>query len=107
MKFQKRNARLRWWARFDKMSNIRSIAQVPNDEHFFGCGDFNVNNEGADFTLAVYTGAIFRMQNDGTVKFYLSIGGTNPAASSLGAPNQDRCMGLTVNPKNGLVTALL
>ena len=107
MKFQKRNARLKWWARFDKMTSIRSIVQVPNDMHFYGCGDYNVNNEMEDLSLAVYTAAIFRIQNDGTIKFYLSIGGTNPMAATQDAPNQDRCMGVSLDPSNGYVTALL
>ena len=78
MRFLKKSARLRWWARFDQMTNIRGIAQVANDEHFFGCGDYNSNAEADDFSLATYTAAVFRMQNDGTVKFYFSIAGTNP-----------------------------
>jgi hypothetical protein len=44
------------------------------------------------------------MDNDGNVKFYLKLSGTHPHFEATEAPNQDRCMGLSVN---GLVTALL
>lgn len=47
------------------------------------------------------------MMNDGTVKFYMTVAGTNPGTDGVGAPNADRCMGLTIDPNNGHVTALL
>jgi len=65
MRFQKRDAKLRWWAQFEKLSNIRGYAQVPEDDHFYGCGDFNTNAEFTDTSMAVYTAGLFRMQNNG------------------------------------------
>lgn len=45
MRFEKRMGRLRWWARFDQLSNIRGWVQVPEDPHFYACGDYNVENQ--------------------------------------------------------------
>lgn len=106
MRFTKRTARLRWWARFDAMSSIRGFVQVPNDSHFYICGDYNVNGEAGDFSLATYTAGIARIINDGTVKWYMTLAGTNPD-SATGAVNQDRCYGLTIDPKTSIVTALM
>jgi hypothetical protein len=44
------------------------------------------------------------MQKDGSVKWFMKIGGTNPSSTS---PNQDRCYGLTVDSSTGYVTTLL
>lgn len=82
---------------------------MPNDQHFYICGDYNTNNEVTDFSLAIYTAAIVRMINDGTVKWYMTVAGTNPAitSTSTGIVNQDRCFGLTIDPKTEIVTALM
>lgn len=69
MKFQKRNAALRWWAWFKQLTNIRAYAQVPDDDHFYACGDYNTNellpNPGSqtDLTTATYTAGLFRITN--------------------------------------------
>jgi hypothetical protein len=103
MRFQKRQAKLRWYAQFGQMTSIRAYAQVPNDEHFLVCGDYLVVDEATDLATAQYTAALARMKNDGDIKWYASITGTNPS----GAEDQDRCMGLAYNPKTFNVAVVL
>ena len=98
MKFQKRTGRMIWWAQLNNVTSIRSIATVPKQSIFYGCGD-NFDNEGlsnvADLAVdAIYTASIFKMDSDGSVKWLYKIGGTNPVA---GKKNQDRCYGVTVD----------
>jgi hypothetical protein len=81
---------------------------VPSQSIFYGCGD-NFDNEDminvADLAVdAIYTASIFKMDNDGSVKWMYRIGGTNPVS---GKKNQDRCYGITVDAKTEFVTALL
>jgi hypothetical protein len=108
MKFQKRTGRLEWWAKFSQLTSIRSIAPVPNDSIFYGCGDYQENEDvsGIDNleTEAIYSAGIFKMQKDGTVKWFMKIGGSNPVNAN---PNQDRCYGVTVDTSTGHVTSLL
>lgn len=108
MKFQKRTGRLEWWAKFSKMTSIRAITAVPNDSIFYGCGDYQENEDvtGIDDldTETIYSAGIFKMQSDGSVKWFMKIAGNNPVS---GKPNQDRCYGLTVDSTNGDVTTLL
>ena len=108
MKFTKRTGRLEWWAKFSQLTSIRSIAPVPNDSVFYGCGDYQENEDvsGIDNleTEAIYSAGIFKMQKDGTVKWFMKISGTNPVNAN---PNQDRCYGVTVDTSTGYVTSLL
>lgn len=94
MRFQKRQAKLRWFAYFGQMTNVRGWSQVPDDEHFFVCGDYLTDDTASDLVTAKYTGAVAKMKNDGEVRWYVSIAGTNPS----GSPDQDRCMGVAYNP---------
>ena len=83
MRMKKRDARIRWFAYFGQMHNIRGYSQVPNDEHMYVCGDYQYTEtaalEPADLSVAAYSAAVARMRNDGTIKWYLSIAGTNPS----------------------------
>ena len=78
MRFQKRQAKLRWFAYFGQMTNIRGWSQVPDDEHFYVCGDYMVDPNAPDTVAAEFKGAVARMRNDGEVRWYISIAGTNP-----------------------------
>lgn len=44
------------------------------------------------------------MQKDGSVKWFMKISGSNPDRTAV---NQDRCFGVTVEPTNNRITALL
>ena len=86
MKFYKRTGKLLWWAKFAKMTKINSIATVKDDSVFYGCGD-NFENEDysgvTDFEKDYnYTAGIFRMQNDGKVKWFVKFGGKNPVSTA-------------------------
>jgi len=82
MRFQKRQARLRWFAEFGQMTNIRGWSQVPDDDHFFVCGDYLTDDTTDDLVTAEYTGAVAKMKNDGDVKWYISISGSNPTGGN-------------------------
>jgi hypothetical protein len=94
MRFQKRQAKLRWYAQFGQMTSVRAFAQVPDDEHFYVCGDYLHDDTATDLVTAQYSAALARMKNDGDIKWYASITGTNPSGSA----DQDRCMGIAYNP---------
>lgn len=82
MKFTKKQGRLLFWMRFDQMTSIRSFIQVPGSKDIYACGDYNVNNEATDFSLATYTAAIWRGDNMGNVNFYMTVQGTNPLSTA-------------------------
>ena len=50
------------------------------------CGDYQYTEtatfEPADLSIAAYSAAVARMRNDGTIKWYLSIAGTNPSGDA-------------------------
>lgn len=108
MKFFKRTGKMIWWNKFSLLSNIRAIEPIKTDSIFYGCGDYWSNEDvsGVDdmATEASYEAGIFKMQNDGAVKWYRKIAGTNPIRNE---PNQDRCYGLSVDQSTGYVTSLL
>ena len=89
MKFQKRNAKLKWFAYFGRMHNVRAWSQVPDDEHMYICGDYaGLPNVDADDTVddleAVnYSAAIARLRNDGNVRWYISATGPIPGNSAV------------------------
>ena len=104
MKFQKRNAKLKWMAYFGQMLNVRAWSQIPDDDHFYICGDYHDGNDAeTDLTTVDYTAAIARMKNDGSVRWYISASGNIPGSTS----KQDRCMGVAHNPATGNVGVLL
>lgn len=74
MKFFKRTGKMIWWNKFGALSNIRAIQSVPNDSVFYGCGDYWANEAAPGIddlaTKADYEAGIFKMQNDGRVKWY-------------------------------------
>lgn len=104
MRFQKRNAKLRWWAKFETLSNIRAYAQVPEDDHFYACGDYNSNSQYNDLTLASYSAGIFRMKNDGSVKWFIQVSGKNPEGVN---PDGDRCFGIAYDAANVEISILI
>lgn len=85
MAFEKRNGKLDWWASFTTLTSIRSIVEVPNDQVFYGCGDYWENEDvsGIDDldTEAIYSAGIFKMNEEGRVKWFLKLSGTNPTTS--------------------------
>lgn len=96
-----------WWVKFNTITSIRAIQEVPNDSIFYGCGDYLANEASDPSDLAVdaiYQARIFKMQADSTVKWMMNIAGTNPVSTKK---NQDRCYGLSVDSNSGDVTALL
>ena len=54
------------------MTNIRAYSQVPDDDHMYVCGDFNMDEEEKkDVDLASYSAGIARMNNDGDIKWFI------------------------------------
>jgi hypothetical protein len=106
MKFQKRSGKMDWWAQFTQLSSIRAVAELPDDENFYGCGDWWENEDSVDPTgdTAQYSAGIFKMNADGRVKWYLTLSGSNPT-TDMG--KQDRCYGLSVDTRSGYITALM
>jgi hypothetical protein len=108
MKFQKRNGKMDWWAQFKQLTSIRSVAEVPNDSIFYGCGDYWENEDVANVadlaTQAIYSAGVFKMTEKGRIKWFMKLTGTNP---TTGQPNQDRCYGLSVDERTQYVTALM
>ena len=96
MRMQKRDAKMRWWAQFEKLSNIRAYAQVPQDDHFYACGDYNKKEDFTDPTTVDYNAGLFRIQNDGEIKWYITAEGTNPVSTAL---NADRCFGVAYHQR--------
>lgn len=45
MKFQKRNANLRWWVSYPQMTRINSMAMVPATNTMLACGYFWADEE--------------------------------------------------------------
>jgi hypothetical protein len=78
MKFEKRAGRLKWYAKLEKMSQIRAWTQVPNDRHFYACGDFETAYAQDNLNTAEHTAAAFRMRNDGEMMWYATFSGVNP-----------------------------
>lgn len=106
MQFTKKQGTMLWWTSFNQLTYINSILEVKDSSVFYGCGDYDVlDAAGAAVTTTNYTAGIFKMDNDGSVKWMMVIGGNNPSSA---ASNQDRCFGLTINNANtGTMTALL
>lgn len=98
MKFQKRNAKLRWWLSFPKMTRINSVANIEGTDSFLACGHYWVNEDTSQTSTDTKTyqtsAVIMKVKNDGSVLNYMSISGTNPVASAV---SQDECWG--VSPK--------
>jgi hypothetical protein len=107
MKFQKRNAKLRWWLSFPKMTRINSVVNIPSTDSFLACGHYWVNEDTTQLetdTKKYQTSAvIMKVKNDGQVLNYLSISGTNPVPSTV---SQDECWGVTAK-KDGSFSAVL
>lgn len=84
MKFQKRDGKMDWWVKFERITSIRSVIEVPNEDYFYGCGDYQLNEDETGIqdmaTQATYQAVIFKMEKDGTVNWIQEIGGSNPVA---------------------------
>lgn len=106
MQFTKKQGTMQWWTSFNSLTYIQSILEVPGNSIFYGCGDFDVNNAvGTAITTTAYQAGIFKMDNDGSVKWMMVASGTNPVSTMN---QQDRCFGLTIdNANTGTITALL
>jgi len=105
MRMQKRNGNLRWYLKFDKLSNIRSYAQVQDDNHMYVCGDYSPNMD-ALTDDSEWTAGIARVKNDGSVKWYHEIKDqTN--ADRTAAKSQDRCFGVSYSETYKEITALI
>lgn len=106
MQFTKKQGTMQWWTSFNKLTYINAILEVPGNSVFYGCGDYDSERAvGPAVTTTSYSAAIFKMDNDGSVKWIMEISGTNPVST---AKKQDRCFGLTIDNSNtGVMTALL
>jgi len=106
MRFQKRNARLRWFLKFNQMTNIRSYYQVEGEDYLYGCGDYFRNEEAmaSDMSKAQFSAAFFKLDNEGEVRWYIEAAGVNPGAQDL---DQDRCMGISFDTTSRKVSILL
>ena len=106
MQFTKKQGTMRWWTSFNQLTYINSVIEVPGNSVFYGCGDYDINDEvGTAVATAAYSAGIFKMDNDGSVKWMMVVSGKNPSST---AKNQDRCFGLTIDNSNtGTITALL
>ena len=70
-------------AYFGQMLNVRAWSQIPNDEHFYICGDYHDGNDSNEDLVGVdYTAAIARMKNDGSVRWYISASGNVPGTTN-------------------------
>ena len=57
---------------FGFLTNIRAYSQVPDDDHMYVCGDFNMDEEEKkDVDFASYSAGIARMNNDGDIKWFI------------------------------------
>jgi len=98
MRFQKRNAKLRWWLSFPKMTRINSVKNLPGTDTFLACGHYWVNEDlvstNTDTSTYQTSAVIMKIKNDGSVVFYMSISGNNPVSTKT---SQDECWGVTTN----------
>jgi hypothetical protein len=99
MKFEKRAGRLKWYAKLEKMSQIRAWTQVPNDRHFYACGDFETAYAQDNLNTAEHTAAAFRMRNDGEMMWYATFSGVNAGPATK--KKMDRCFGIAYDPTPG------
>lgn len=83
MQFTKKQGNLQWWTSFNQLTYIQSLIEVPGNSIFYGCGDFDVNKAfGTAVTTTEYKAGIFKMDNDGSVKWFMSISGKNPVSTA-------------------------
>jgi len=76
---------MQWWTSFKELTYINTILEVPNNSIFYGCGDYDLTENGAVGTAintTPYTAGIFKMDNDGSVKWMMVISGTNPLSTA-------------------------
>ena len=61
------------------MTNIRAYSQIPNSDHLYVCGDFNMDEDKKkDVDVASYSAGIAKMNNNGDVRWFISASGTIP-----------------------------
>jgi hypothetical protein len=107
MKFQKRNAQLRWWLNFPQMTRINSISQVGTEDQFYACGHYWVNEAttetNQDTSVYQTSAVIMKVRNNGEVLFYMNIAGTNPVSTKV---SNDECWGIS-SQKDGTFSVVL
>lgn len=115
IRFQKRDATVRWWAKFKLLSNIYAFAQGPTDGNLFVCGDYQPNEaatssvpDTAPYETSEFQAGFARMTNDGEVRWFKMFTGTNPQESAAnGIYNQDRCRGISYDEENDILSVII
>jgi len=103
VKFQKRDAVVRWWAEFTYLTKIYAYAHGKNDGQLYVCGDYQPNEaaatpDTAPYVDVKYTAGIAKMSRDGDVNWFKTFAGQHPSQNEANSVyDQDRCRGLAYN----------
>ena len=110
LRFNKRDASVRWHAQFDSMSRISSVSQAAKDDDLFICGEAITDEEnytepyGSDVEIKA---TIARMKDDGKVSWIISATGKHPLYDGTNYKDQDRCMAISYNKPNEEVVVVI
>lgn len=115
IRFQKRDATVRWWAKFILLSNIYAFAQGPTDGNLFVCGDYQPNEattssvpDTAPYENSEFQAGFARMTNDGEIRWFKMFSGQNPSLdTAAGIYNQDRCRGITYDEESDTLAVVI
>jgi len=110
LRFNKRDASVRWHAQFDGMSRISSVSQAAKDDDLFICGEAITDEEnytepyGSDVEIKA---TIARMKDDGKVSWIISATGKHPLYDGTNYKDQDRCMAISYSKPNEEVVVVI
>ena len=110
IRFNKRDASVRWHAQFDAMSRITSVSQAAKDDDLFLCGEIITDEEnytepyGSDVEIKA---TIARMKDDGDVSWIITASGKHPLYDGTNYKDQDRCMGISYYKEREEVAVVL
>ena len=104
MKFDKKNAQLRFFTQLEGLTHVTAIATTidKREEYFFGCGYDDY--EERDKTKRENDAWIFRIEDDGEVRWSIRMAGKKPTMRSKGS---DLCNGLHYNDATHSLAALV
>ena len=104
MKFDKKNAQLRFFTQLEGLTHVTAIATTidKREEYFFGCGYDDY--EERDKTKRENDAWIFRIEDDGEVRWSIRMAGKKPTGRSKGS---DLCNGLHYNDATHSLAALV
>ena len=104
MKFDKKNAQLRWYTRLDKLTQVNAIATVvdPREKYFFGCGQDNYADR--DRNSRDNDAWIFRINDDGEMHWSLELSGRGPKILTKGS---DICTGVHYDSESQGIAAII